>query len=258
MQVKGNSAPPSLSPPQWAQLTPASLSDAAYLAVRDQIVAGQISPGAFIRERLVSEAMQVSRTPLREAFGRLALEGFLEKVPHRGYRVSTTPLQDLLDLYPVVAALEGLAAQTALPQLQRKEIDSLRQLNRNMLDAIANHDAVGTIRANEAFHRQLVARAGNRRLDKLLDDLRAQLSSLEIWSATKPELATEAIQQHRAILQAVERRDYRTAMTVLRANRMQTCSTLTTRVSHELTPGQVTGSAEIGQSLPQRGRPTRA
>ena len=246
--------PPSASPsPQWQHIASTTLSDAAYLAVRDQIVAGQISPGEFIRERFVSEALRVSRTPLREAFGRLATEGFLERVPNQGYRVPTTPIQDLLDLYPVVTSLEVLAAGAALQHLTKEDVDTLRQLNRAMLDAIADHDAVGSIRANELFHRQLTARSGNRRLGRLLDDLRAQLSCLEIWSATQPELCTEAVQQHKAIIQAVARRDYATAVRVLEANRMQTYTALTASVAQQRALSQVADS-EPRPTRPQRAR----
>lgn len=215
--------------PEWPTLAPASLSDAAYLAVRDQIVAGRIAPGEFIRERAVGAALRVSRTPLREALGRLATEGFLERLPNHGFRVSPTPIQDLLDLYPIVAALEVLAAGETLPRLAKPDIDRLRLFNRQMHDAISSHEAAEAIRVNEAFHQLLTARSGNRRLGKLLADLRSQLRSLEVWSATKPELATEAVEQHRSIIQAVVRRDFASAVKVLEANRMQTWETLTTQ-----------------------------
>ena len=234
-RVPGASAVPAVETierstgPEWPTLAPASLSDAAYLAVREHIVAGRIAPGEFIRERAVGAALRVSRTPLREALGRLATEGFLERLPNQGFRVSPTPIQDLLDLYPIVAALEVLAARETLPRLGKPDIDRLRQLNRELLDAIALRDAGEAIRVNEAFHQLLTAQSGNRRLGKLLDHLRGQLNSLEIWSATKPELATEAVEQHKTIIQAVVRRDYATAVKVLEANRMQTWETLTTQ-----------------------------
>ena len=213
--------------PEWPRLARASLSDAAYLAVRDRIVAGRIAPGEFIRERAVGAALRVSRTPLREALGRLATEGFLERLPNHGFRVSPTPIQDLLDLYPIVAQLEVLAARETLARLGKPDLDRLRQLNREMGEAIAASDAGEAIRVNEAFHQLLTSQSGNRRLDKLLEHLRSQLNSLEIWSATRPELATEAVRQHKAIIQAVVRRDYGAAVQLLEANRMQTWKTLT-------------------------------
>ena len=60
--------------------------------------------------------MGVSRTPIREALGRLASEGFLERLPHRGFRVPEESLGNLLELYPIVASLELLAGRLALEQ----------------------------------------------------------------------------------------------------------------------------------------------
>src|SRR5690606_1919413 len=66
---------------QWPQIKPLTFADQVYEALRDRILEGELSPGEFIREQEVSEAMGVSRTPVREALGRLASEGFLERIP---------------------------------------------------------------------------------------------------------------------------------------------------------------------------------
>lgn len=217
--------------PTWPALTATTLADAAYLAVRDQIVVGTLRPGEFIRERAVSEALSISRTPLREAFGRLATEGFLERVPNRGYRVHPEPLTELLELYPVVSALEQTAAREAFRSMRTADLDALRRINQEMQAAIRAGDAAAAIAANEQFHRRLTAPCGNRRLGKLLDDLRSQLAGLELWSATRPELNAEAVGQHKAIIHALSRGDHAAALALLEANRLQTHVALTTRPS---------------------------
>lgn len=222
-------APPATqaTTPHWPPLAASTLADAAYRAVRDQIVIGTLKPGEFIRERGVSEALRVSRTPLREAMNRLATEGFLERVPNRGYRVHPLPLQELLELYPVVSALEQLAAREVFPTLKKADVDALRRANRDFERAIAGGDAETAIAANEAFHELLTAPCTNRRLGKLLGDLRSQLAGLELWSATRPELNAEAVRQHRDIIQAVSDRNYKRALALLEANRLQTYGALT-------------------------------
>ena len=212
--------------PVWPALAPTTLADAAYHAVREQILAGNLARGEFIRERSVSAALRISRTPLREAFSRLATEGFLERAANRGYRVPEAPLDDLLHLYPIVTALELTAARESLASTGPNDLVALKILNRAMVDAIADHDATRAIRTNEDFHRRLTAHCTNPRLTKMLDDLRSQLSGLEIWSATQPELNTEAMRQHRDIVKALTQGDTKRALRVLEANRMQTFNAL--------------------------------
>ena len=71
----------------WPHISTTTLADQVYAVLRDRIVGGEIRPGEFIREQEVSQGLGVSRTPVREALGRLASEGFAERIPHRGFRI---------------------------------------------------------------------------------------------------------------------------------------------------------------------------
>ena len=71
----------------WRLLKPETLTDKVYEILRERVISGKISPGEFIREHDVSEKLGVSRTPVRESLARLASEGFLERIPHRGFRL---------------------------------------------------------------------------------------------------------------------------------------------------------------------------
>ena len=102
----------------WPRPKPAPSSEQVYRAVRARIMDGALAPGHFLREKDL-ESMGVSRTPIREALGRLASEGFLERLPHRGFRVPEESLGNLLELYPIVASLELLAGRLALERFTR-------------------------------------------------------------------------------------------------------------------------------------------
>src|SRR5262249_53743454 len=116
----------------WAPITAANLTDQVYSAMRAEIATGRLRPGDPIREADVAQALGVRRTPLREACARLASECFLERVPNRGYRIPAESPRELLNLYPIVAALEVLAAQTSLRQLSAEDLASLRAHNQEM------------------------------------------------------------------------------------------------------------------------------
>ena len=207
---------------RWPKLTTGTLGDQVYLALRDRIIAGRHAPGEFLREIELANALGVSRTPVREAFARLAREGFVERLARRGYRVPVEPVSRLLELYPIVASLEVLAAELALPQIDPRLLGELRALNRRMEACVQRHDGPAGIALNHEFHRLLSSRCGNKRLCELLDELRSQVLRLEYWSADQTPHAEEAIRQHDELIDALERLEYDAALKLLRQNRLQT------------------------------------
>jgi DNA-binding GntR family transcriptional regulator len=211
---------------QIARSQEATVADTAYRVVRELILTGAIAPGEFIRERTTAARLQLSRTPIREACGRLASEGFLERVPNRGFRAPRQPIRDLLDLYPIVTALELLAAEESLPRASAKDLAALRRHDHAMQCAAGAGDAAAAIQANEEFHARLTVHCSNGRLMRMLDELRHQVMGLELWSASVDHLNVEAFAHHGQILEAVEHGDIATALQVLRVNRMQTHTAL--------------------------------
>lgn len=139
----------------WTPITPASLTDQVYAALRAEIAGGRLRPGDPIREADVAKALGVSRTPLREACARLATECFLERVPNRGYRLPVESPRELLNLYPIVTALELLAAQSSLRQLTSEDLASLRARNQEMKAAARRRDWRAMFEANNRFHHEL-------------------------------------------------------------------------------------------------------
>ncbi len=207
---------------RWPKLATGTLGDQVYLALRDRIVAGRYPPGEFLREIELATALGVSRTPVREAFARLAREGFVERLARRGYRVPAESLSRLLELYPIVAALEVLAAELSLPQLDPRLLAELKAINRRMEQCLHRKDGTAGIALNHEFHRALSSRCGNRRLCEVLDELRNQVLRLEYWSADQGEHAEEAVRQHDEIVDALERGEFDAALRLLRENRLQT------------------------------------
>jgi DNA-binding GntR family transcriptional regulator len=213
---------PAPEPDRWTPITAANLTDQVYSAIRAEIAAGRLRPGDPIREAEVAQALGVSRTPLREACARLASECFLERVPNRGYRIPAESPRELLNLYPIVSALEVLAAQSSLRELSAEDLANLRARNQEMKAAAKRRDWRTMFEANNQFHHELSARCDNERLTKLLDDLRAQVVRLEIWSAARPSHRERAWAEHEEIIDAVERRKYDSAIRLLEQNRMAT------------------------------------
>ncbi|MBX3147344.1 MAG: GntR family transcriptional regulator [Gemmatimonadales bacterium] len=206
----------------WNPISTSTLSDRVYSALRDGILRGVPGPGEFVREVDVSESLGVSRTPVREALAQLARDGYVERIARRGYRVPAESVDRLLELYPIVAALEVLAGELAFPRIDEATIALLREANRECIDSLQANDIRASIHLNDRFHHLLSEPCGNQHLCDLLDQLRAQVVRLELWSASHLEHAIEATHQHDDIITAIERGDFATALALLKTNRLQT------------------------------------
>jgi DNA-binding GntR family transcriptional regulator len=202
----------------WPEIAPATLTEQVYRAVRDKILTGEIAPGEFTRERELSTAMKVSRTPLREALTRLASEGLLEKLPHRGFRVPTQAYDRLVEVYPIVSALEVLAGTLAFPNMHKLDIDTLERLNSDLKGALDRGDVEGQMASNMAFHQLISQRSQNERLNEVLDELRSQLSRLERWYYSYPANSRRSILEHRAIIDNLRGGNFAEAVEILRDN----------------------------------------
>ena len=215
--------------PDWPVLgSQRTLAEKVYQVVRDRILNSDLAaPGVHVREEELANAMGVSRTPVREALSRLATEGFLERLPHRGFRVPERSIEELVHLYPVVQALELLAAELAFPRMQKEDLDQLDEANKSFARAVAENDVETAIEINDRFHHALAELSGNPVLSRLLDDLRSQVHRLEVIDfsavlldsgATRIERDTW-VRQHSALIDAVRDGKFDVALAILRENR---------------------------------------
>jgi DNA-binding GntR family transcriptional regulator len=215
----------------WPQIKQITLADRVYQALRDRILDGNLAAGEFIREQEVSDGMGVSRTPVREALGRLASEGFLERIPHRGFRVPREPVREILEVYPILSALELLAGQLALPELSKADVEELRAINAKLAKgtqrkATSRKRVKELVDLNNQFHRIFWERSGNRRLLDLLEDFHSQVVRLEIWYYSYPEHTERSVREHEQIIAAIQEGDHEEALRVLEHNMALTSTTL--------------------------------
>src|SRR5687768_9710248 len=113
---------PTVLPPDPG--SPRSLSDDAYLRIRDLIVSLELSPGAIVNERELMKRLGLGRTPVREALRTLAQEKLVEVYPRRGIFVAPVDVRDLASLSEVRALLESHAAALAATRATPEERDA--------------------------------------------------------------------------------------------------------------------------------------
>ena len=131
-------------------------------AVRELILRGDFPAGARLGEVELAERLGVSRTPVREALGRLAAEGLVEIVPNRGARVASWTVAELEDVFDLRTALEPRLTALAVPRATDADIAALDELARAMLDVGTpgpDQDLDAIVPLNREFHGRLVALA---------------------------------------------------------------------------------------------------
>lgn len=175
--------------------------------LRDMIVEGVLAPGARLNERVLCEQLQVSRTPLREAFKTLAGEGLIELLPNRGAIVAQLSLVEIEESFDVMGALEGFAGELACARITDDELREIRALHFEMLAAHARRDLPAYYRLNHQIHDLINAAARNSVLATTYQQVNARLQSLRFRSNFNQEKWDKAVGDHGEMLELLEKRD---------------------------------------------------
>jgi DNA-binding GntR family transcriptional regulator len=200
----------------------ATTADAAYQALRQGILRGDLAPGERLRSDALANDLRVSRTPVREALRKLEAEGLVER-SGAGLIVREFSETDLTELFYVREALEGMAARLAAENATPGEIAEIRELLDDM-ETLRRRGEVAALRPLTAeFHRLIGRAAHNGRLlhalESLLEHVRQMQTSTLLDIEGRP---TEALKEHRDLVAAVEARDADRAEKIARAHRRKT------------------------------------
>jgi DNA-binding GntR family transcriptional regulator len=174
--------------------------------ILQRIVEGSLEPGSRIVETRIAQELGVSQGPVREALRDLEQLGCVIHEPNRGCSVRDFSLEELLEAFPVRAALEALAARLAAERITKAELAELEQLLERMTKAARRGDAHDQSQANASFHATIVRAARNRTLER-------QWQMLEPYSRTYLTVSRPGIDlvflsdRHVPILTALRSRD---------------------------------------------------
>ena len=194
-----------------------NISDSVAVEVRRRIIDGRLPAGERINEVHLSQELGVSRTPLREALGRLAAEGALTSVPRFGYFVRALTLQEFEQIYDIRPLLDPEALRLAgVPAPKRIEL--LEKLNRKLAGARSPESA---IELDDAWHLELLAGCPNRVLIELIENIILRTRRYELALMRETSNVLRATEDHARILAALSAGDLAAACAALKRN-MQT------------------------------------
>lgn len=175
--------------------------------LREHIVMDHFQPGQRLPERTLAVELQVSRTPLREALKILATEGLVVISPNRGAVVADVSAADMKEKAYVLSVLEQSAAQLACVRASDEDIAELQALHYEMKASFLRRDRQNYFRLNQDIHNRIVALSGNSTLIDIHANLSRQLYRVRYLSNQKNDKWAKAMEEHEAIMAALEARD---------------------------------------------------
>ena len=195
-----------------------SLHDEVAAQLRERIFSGELAPGVFLDEVALAGDMQISRTPLREALKVLTAEGLVRHEPRRGCFVNQVTAQDLDEIFPVIALLEGRCAHEAAKHATVADLQALQLLH----DKLARHAKARRINdyysVNFEIHEAIIALASNRWLAQVIGDLRKIVKLARLQQLHAPGRLEQSLAEHLAVFAALKARDPEGAEAAMRTH----------------------------------------
>lgn len=198
------------------QSNAAILSDRIYAALQHAILVGDLLPNTRLSEKELTDVLPVSRTPVREALWRLEMDELVVSSPNRGTVVRGINLRDLLEVYETLEVLESYAAETAVSSITKQTLEQLGTHLELAEFHIKRHQWEETTHHSVEFHNLIYETAGNRRLWKIIGDLREVTHSFRRFRLRNDTEAERGLAQHRIVLEALARRDATAAAAAMR------------------------------------------
>jgi DNA-binding GntR family transcriptional regulator len=175
--------------------------------LRKAILEGSLKQGDRLVETVVAENMGVSRTPVREAFRQLEIEGLAENLPRKGTVVKGLSKQDITEIYEIREMLEGLEVRLACSRISEEQIGVLSEKISKMENCINNQDTSEYWKLHAEFHKILLTASGNRRVIDQLNQINEYLAKLRNSTLVMDNRRYQALEEHKAIVEAFRRRD---------------------------------------------------
>lgn len=193
-----------------------TLHESVYKQLREFILDGEITPGDRLDERHLSAILGVSRTPIRDAMGRLATEGLIDYRPHQGNFIRVLTLKEFDDLYVVRVELECLAVRLAAERVTPEFLDRLAGIVDDTERAVRENDLTALAHADQRMHRFIVESADNAALAASLDRIETLIRLGRSLANRQPEIPDVTARQRRALLHAFQESDVDAAMNAMR------------------------------------------
>ena len=193
----------------------ASLTDQAYTTLRRDILSCVLQPGSEVSEADIADRLLMSKTPVREALGRLRVEGFVKAFPRRGYQIVPLTISDMDELFDVRAIVEAGCGELAADRITDEELNRLEALAEVSYDAATMSSIDTFISANRDFHLAIAGASGNRRLQEMVYKQLDELERFFYLGARTRDVNREVRVDHHRIVEVLRGHDREAARRIM-------------------------------------------
>jgi len=184
-----------------------SLTERVYRDFRHKIITGAIPGGTRLVETTLAAKMKVSRTPVREALHKLALEGLLYSIPRAGYIVEEMSDHDIQDLFKTRTAIEQIVAKWAIEKITPQELKLLEENLQKTDELIKSGETKMMMTLDNEFHQIIYKAARSKTLYKISQTLSDHTYKFRLACIHVPDIARRAKEGHLEIYKAIRSKD---------------------------------------------------
>ncbi|MBV7481992.1 GntR family transcriptional regulator [Bordetella sp. BOR01] len=195
-----------------------SLHDTLIANLRALLIRGELKPGEKVPEQALCRRFGISRTPMREALKVLASEGVLQLLPNRGAIVAVLREEEVEQHFPVMAALEAVAGETACRRATDSDMARMRAMHDAMLEHYHAGDEVSYLKYGRAIHYALFEIADNAVLTGFYEQILMRVHNVRYVRRKSQDNWDRAVREHQAIIEAFEARDAERVGKLLKAH----------------------------------------
>lgn len=201
-----------------------NLSSRALELIRSEITSGRLAPGTMVSASQLAERFGVSRTPVRDALLQLESAGMVRIEKNRGATIMATTLDDLIEVFQIRLMLEVPAAGRAAQLRTSAQMVSIRECFVSMEEAAGDPDLL--LLLDRDLHSTIASVSGNQRLVSQLTDLRNLVLTRGVGTTSQARTGCELVEDHRGIVEAIERGDPAAAAAEMRRHVANTAELL--------------------------------
>lgn len=184
-----------------------SLRGRVFHKLREDILSGKYRDNEELKEVAIGEELGVSRTPVREAFRQLELEGLIQIIPNKGAYVTGITVKDVKDIYMMRSLLEGLCAKWATCNITKEQLDELEEnVYLSEFHASKGHSQQ-IAELDNRFHEILYEACNSKMLQRQLRDFHGYVLRVRKKTLAKYKRSTQSNKEHKLILEAIKDKD---------------------------------------------------
>ncbi|NLD52238.1 MAG: GntR family transcriptional regulator [Clostridiales bacterium] len=183
------------------------IREIAYETLKHAIITGEIPAGSRIVETVYANKLHISRTPLREAFRKLELDGLVSCEQRRGVVVRAFTIEDIEEIFSIRNALWALIMPSIIDNVSEEDLTEIRELLTRMDAAQIAEDVDSLAKLNRQFHRRIERISGKKRILRVIDSQEEYIMRFSTMTIASIVRRSNAHQEHHQILDCLEKRD---------------------------------------------------